>query len=163
MEQGALVPDEIVVEIVFQALDAQRSQGTGVILDGFPRTVEQAKTLDNKLAAGGASIDRVVVILVRDEKLVERITGRFTCAQCGEGFHDSFKRPAVDGVCDKCGSTEFVRRADDNEDTVRNRLAAYHAQTAPLIEYYSAAGKVATIDGEATIENVSQKIDEIFR
>jgi adenylate kinase len=162
MEQGALVPDEIVVEIVFQALDTQRSSGKGVILDGFPRTVDQAKTLDNKLAASGSAIDRVVVIEVRDERLVERITGRFTCAKCGEGYHDTFKRPNVDGVCDKCGATEFTRRADDKEETVRNRLAAYHAQTAPLVSYYGSTGKVATIDGEASINEVSLKVDEIF-
>lgn len=161
MEQGALVPDEVVVEVVFQALDGQRT-GKGVILDGFPRTVDQAKTLDSKLAASGGSIDRVVVIEVRDDRLVERITGRFTCAKCGEGYHDTFKRPAVDGVCDKCGATEFTRRADDKEETVRNRLAAYHAQTAPLISYYGSTGKVATIDGEASINEVSRKIDEIF-
>jgi adenylate kinase len=161
MEKGALVPDDLVVEIVFQALD-KTGDAKGVILDGFPRTVDQARTLDAKLAANSSGIDKVIVIQVQDDRLVERITGRFTCAKCGEGYHDTFKRPAVEGVCDKCGATEFVRRADDQAETVRNRLQAYHAQTAPLISYYGESGKVAEIDGEASIAEVSRQIGEIF-
>ncbi len=161
MEKGALVPDDLVVEIVFQALDGS-SDAKGVILDGFPRTVDQARTLDGKLAAKGSGIDRVIVIQVQDDRLVERITGRFTCAKCGEGYHDKFKRPAVEGVCDKCGATEFTRRADDQAETVRARLQAYHAQTAPLINYYGESGKVVTTDGEASIAEVSRQIGEIF-
>ena len=161
MEKGALVPDELVVEIVFQALDGQRD-AKGVILDGFPRTVDQAQTLDGKLAAHGGGIGRVIVIQVQDDRLVERITGRFTCGACGEGYHDTFKRLAVEGVCDKCGGKQFTRRADDRVETVRNRLQAYHAQTAPLISYYGESGKVATIDGEASIAEVSRQIGEVF-
>ncbi len=160
MESGALVPDDLVVDIVFQALDRCRSAGTGVILDGFPRTVDQAKTLDEKLTASGGAIDRVIEVKVADDKLVERITGRFTCAKCGEGFHDTFKRPKVDGVCDKCGATEFTRRADDQAETVKARLQAYHSQTAPLIDYYGASGKVTSIDGEADIAEVSRQIEK---
>ncbi len=110
----------------------------------------------------GSAIDHVVVIQVRDELLVDRIAGRFTCAVCGEGYHDTFKLPAQDGVCDKCGNHEFKRRADDNPGTVKNRLMAYHTQTAPLITYYKGQGKVAVIDGEAPIEEVSRHIDEVF-
>ncbi|MEJ2124732.1 MAG: adenylate kinase [Alphaproteobacteria bacterium] len=161
MDSGALVPDDLVVELVFQALDSCRnSQSAGVILDGFPRTVDQAKTLDEKLAASGTAIDRVIEVRVADDRLVERITGRFTCAKCGEGFHDTFKRPAVDGVCDKCGATEFTRRADDQAETVKARLVAYHTQTSPLIDYYSVSGKVVGVDGEAGIAEVSRQIEK---
>jgi adenylate kinase len=161
MDQGALVPDDVVVEVVFEHIDGMAS-GNGIILDGFPRTVEQAAALDKKLAEKGARIDSVIVIKVSDDKLVQRIAGRFTCAQCGEGYHDSFKRPAVDGTCDKCGSHEFNRRADDDPETVKNRLATYHRQTVPLIDYYQKRGKVAAIDGELSIEDVSREIDEVL-
>jgi adenylate kinase len=162
MEQGALVPDDIVVDVVFECL-AGLEKGAGFILDGFPRTVEQAESLDRWLAQHDSGIDRVIVIEVADDLLIERITGRFTCAKCGEGYHDKFKRPKVDGVCDVCGGHEFKRRADDRAETVKTRLEAYHRQTAPLIEHYEAQGKVSTIDGEAPIDKVSQKIDEVFR
>lgn len=161
MDQGALVPDEIVVDVVFEHLAGIREE-TGYILDGFPRTVEQAEALDRWLDDRKQVIDRVVVIEISDDRLVERITGRFTCAKCGEGYHDTFKRPKVEGVCDICGSTEFKRRADDQPETVKTRLKAYHAQTAPLIEYYKAQGKVAAVDGAAPIEKVAQEIDELF-
>jgi adenylate kinase len=161
MDKGALVPDGLVVEVVFEHL-AGMKDSKGFILDGFPRTVEQAETLDDWLDERGSAIDRVIVIQVRDERLVERIAGRFTCAKCGEGYHDAFKMPAHDGVCDKCGSHEFKRRADDNPATVKNRLKAYHTQTAPLISYYKELGKVAIVDGEAPIEDVSRQIDDVF-
>lgn len=161
MDKGALVPDELVVEVVFEHL-ANMKDSKGFILDGFPRTVEQAEALDDWLEERGSAIDRVVVIQVRDDRLVERIAGRYTCAKCGEGYHDSFKRPAAHGVCDKCGSHEFKRRADDNPATVKNRLKAYHTQTAPLINYYNELGKVAIVDGEAAIEDVSRQIDDVF-
>lgn len=161
MDQGALVPDDIVVDVVFEHL-AGFNGSSGFILDGFPRTVEQAESLDDWLAEKDSRIDRVVVIQVRDDRLVERITGRFTCAKCGEGYHDVFKRPKRDGTCDVCGSHEFKRRADDRADTVKTRLKAYHDQTAPLISYYREQGKVSTVDGEATIEAVSKQIDELF-
>lgn len=161
MDQGALVPDEIVVGVVFEHLEGILGT-TQFILDGFPRTVEQAETLDEWLRDRGAAIDRVVVIDVPDERLVERITGRFTCANCGEGYHDSFKTPKNKGVCDVCGGQEFKRRADDRAETVRNRLIAYHGQTAPLIHYYREQGKVATVNGEAEIDKVTEQIDELF-
>lgn len=157
MESGQLVPDELVVEIVFQELDRPRKEA-GVILDGFPRTVDQARILDKKFAASGGAIDEVIVIQVADERLVERIVGRFTCAECGEGYHEKFKRPVKKGVCDKCGTTDFVQRADDQAETVIARLKAYHAQTAPLIEYYRRSGKVTIVDGEAPIAAVSGEI-----
>jgi adenylate kinase len=161
MNQGALVPDDIVVDVVFEHL-AGLNGGNGFILDGFPRTTEQAQALDRWLAEKDSRIDRVIVIKVRDERLIERITGRFTCAKCGEGYHDLFKRPKRDGICDVCGSQEFKRRADDRAETVKTRLKAYHDQTAPLISYYKEQGKVSTVDGEATIETVSKEIDELF-
>ena len=130
----------------------------GVIFDGFPRTVAQAEALDRLLAGKGMALDAVIAMEVDDEELVRRISGRFTCAGCGEGYHDVYKRPKVDGVCDKCGSTEFVRRPDDNPEAVRTRLAAYHAETAPLIDYYRRTGKLRTVDGMKPIEEVAREI-----
>jgi adenylate kinase len=161
MDQGALVPDQTVVDVVFEHL-ANLENGHGFILDGFPRTVEQAEALDGWLEKHAGRIDRVIVIAVPDNRLVERISGRFTCANCGEGYNDIFKLPKTEGVCDVCGSTDFKRRADDRAETVVNRLAAYHKQTAPLIDYYNAQGKVATVDGQASIEDVSNEIDVLF-
>jgi adenylate kinase len=161
MDAGTLVPDQTVVDVVFEQLSNWAS-AQGFILDGFPRTVEQAKQLDRWLDEHGNAIDHVVVIEVSDAKLVERIAGRFTCAKCGEGYLDSFKRPHQDGVCDVCGSQEFKRRADDRADKVKTRLDAYHTETAPLIGYYESADKVVRVDGEAPIEDVSKQIDELF-
>jgi adenylate kinase len=161
MDQGALVPDDVVVDVVFEHIDGMAGTA-GFILDGFPRTVEQAAALDRKLAEKGSRIDVVVVIKASDDKLVERITGRFTCATCGEGYHDQFKRPSRDGTCDKCGGHEFKRRADDQPDTVKHRLQIYHQQTAPLIDYYEKRGKVAVIDGDLTIEEVSKEMDTVL-
>jgi adenylate kinase len=160
MDRGALVPDDVVVEVVFEYLDGMNG-GSGIILDGFPRTVEQAAALDKKLAEDGERIDSVIVIEVSDDKLVRRIAGRFTCAKCGEGYHDDFKRPAVAGTCDNCGSHEFKRRADDSPETVKNRLEIYHRQTVPLIDYYRTRGKVAVIDGELPIDDVSRAVDDV--
>jgi adenylate kinase len=162
MDQGALVPDNIVVDVVFEHLAGLNGGGKGFILDGFPRTVEQAEALDGWLAKQGSGIDRVIVIKVHDDRLVERITGRFTCAKCGEGYHDVFKRPKLEGTCDVCGSHDFKRRADDRVETVKTRLKAYHEQTAPLISYYNERGKVSSVDGEAPIEVVSDEIDGLF-
>jgi adenylate kinase len=161
MDQGALVPDQLVVDVVFEHLAGLKDQ-KGFILDGFPRTAEQAEALDRFLESHDSGIDRVVVIQVRDDRLVARVAGRFTCAKCGEGYHDSFKPTAIYGVCDKCGNHEFKRRVDDNAATVATRLKAYHEQTAPLIDYYKARGKVTIVDGEAPIEAVSREIDEVF-
>jgi adenylate kinase len=158
MERGELVPDEIVIGLIAERMDANALQG--VILDGFPRTIGQAEALDRLLDDRGKKVDRVVVMDVDDDALVARITGRFACATCGEGYHDLYKRPKVPGVCDNCGSTEFVRRRDDNEEVVRARLEAYHAQTEPLIDYYQRQGKVRQVDGMADIDAVQKEIEE---
>jgi len=158
MEAGELVPDDLVVEIVTDQIEKQGDKG--FVLDGFPRNVHQAEVLDQMLEERGRRINRVLVIEVSDDRLVERVSGRFTCSNCGEGYHDTFKQPAVDGVCDKCGSTEFTRRPDDNAETVRNRLEVYHDQTKPLIDYYEAQDKVRRIDGEQPIEDVTQALEK---
>ncbi len=159
MERGELVSDDIVIGIISSRID-EPDCGEGFILDGFPRTIAQAEALDGLLAEKGKTLDLVVEMQVDDERLVDRITGRFTCASCGEGYHDSFKRPAEEGICDKCGGTTFTRRDDDNEETVRSRLAAYHAQTKPLIGYYAAAGKLKAVDGMGDIAGVRRQIEE---
>ncbi len=157
MEAGQLVSDDIVIGVVSERLD-QPDVKNGVIFDGFPRTAAQAEALDGLLAEKGMDLDAAISMEVDDELLVDRVSGRFTCAMCGEGYHDRHKLPQVEGVCDKCGSTEFKRRPDDNAETVRARLDAYHAETAPLIEYYRAAGKLKTVDGMAEIEDVNRAI-----
>jgi adenylate kinase len=159
MERGQLVPDNLVVGLIAERIDA-KTKGDGFILDGFPRTIAQAEALDRLFAERGKKLDRVIVMEVDDEALVERIAGRFACANCGEGYHDLYKLPKVEGVCDRCGATQFVRRKDDNEEVVRARLKAYHAQTEPLIDYYSKQGKVRTVDGMADIETVAGEIGE---
>ena len=161
MDRGELVSDDVVVDIISHRID-EPDCADGFILDGFPRTVAQAEALDRLLDEKAKTLDAVVVMNVDDGRLVERITGRFTCANCGEGYHDTAKRPAVEGVCDRCGSTEFTRRADDTEETVRSRLETYHAQTAPLVDYYKARGKLRAVDGMARIETVAEEIDEVL-
>lgn len=161
MEKGGLVSDEIVSGIIGEALDALDPQ-TGVIFDGYPRTEAQARSLDDLLAVRGRTLDHVIELAVDEDALVERITGRFTCANCGEGYHDSFKQPAATGVCDKCGSTEFKRRADDNEETVRTRMAEYRAKTAPILPIYEARGLVSRIDGMADMDDVTGAITAIL-
>ena len=161
MESGALVPDEVVSGIIGEALDALSSD-TGVIFDGYPRTEAQAHSLDAILEQRGRSLDHVVELEVDEDALVERITGRFTCASCGEGYHDTFKKPKVEGVCDKCGSTEFKRRPDDNEETVRTRMAEYRAKTAPILPIYEARGIVSRVDGMADMNDVSVAIAAIL-
>ena len=157
MDAGELVSDEIVNAIVSDRLDQPDVAG-GVIFDGFPRTDAQAKALDGLLAGKGMSLDAVISMEVDDALLADRVSGRYTCANCGEGYHDTFKTPAVDGVCDQCGGTEFKRRPDDNADTVLTRLSAYRADTAPLIAYYETTGKLKTVDGMAEITAVTAAI-----
>lgn len=157
MDAGKLVSDEIVIGVVSDRLDSPDTSG-GVIFDGFPRTTAQARALDRLLAEKGLTLDAVVSMEVDDDLLVDRVSGRFTCAKCGEGYHDTHKRPTKDGICDICGATEFNRRADDNAETVRERLTAYHADTAPLIEYYRGTGKLKTVDGMADIRAVAGAI-----
>ena len=162
MDAGRLVSDEIVIGVVSDRLD-QPDAKSGVIFDGFPRTAAQAKALDRLLVDKGMTLDAVVSMDVNDDLLVDRVSGRFTCAKCGEGYHDTHKRPAKEGVCDNCGSTEFKRRADDNAETVRARLTAYHADTKPLIDYYRGTGKLKIVDGMAGIGQVAAAIRTALR
>ena len=161
IESGGLVSDEIVVGIISERID-QPDCANGFILDGFPRTLPQAAALETLLGTKGKTLDAVIEIKADDEALVERITGRFSCADCGTGYHDKYKTPAKEGVCDKCGSTQFSRRADDNEETVRNRLMAYYRETAPLIGYYFAKDRLKSVDGMADIDEVARQINAIL-
>lgn len=161
MERGDLVPDAIITAML--ALRVRKPDcAQGFILDGFPRTVPQAEALDVMLRQHGMDLDHVVELKVDDAALVERIAGRFTCAKCGEGYHDSFKQPAKPGVCDTCGSTEFTRRADDKAETVAARLDAYHRQTAPLLPFYTAQGKLQQVDGMAEMDEVTRQLEAIL-
>jgi len=161
MDRGELVSDEIVSALIDDELTAM-GPDVGAIFDGYPRTEAQAVSLDEILAKHGRSLDHVVELDVNEDALVDRITGRFTCATCGEGYHDRYKLPAKDGVCDKCGGTEFKRRPDDNEETVRTRMAEYRAKTAPILPLYEARGIVRRVDGMASIGDVTQAIDAIL-
>ena len=161
MDRGELVSDEIVSALIDAELEAMGPE-IGAIFDGYPRTEAQAKALDEILAEHDRSLDYVVELEVDEDALVDRITGRFTCANCGEGYHDRYKLPKVEGVCDKCGSTEFKRRPDDTEETVRTRMQEYRAKTAPILPYYEARGIVSRVDGMASIEDVTHAIDAIL-
>jgi len=161
MDAGQLVSDDIVIAIIDERLDAPDTKN-GVIFDGFPRTVAQAEALDRMMEKKGKKLDFAIEIRVPDAPIVERITGRFTCAKCGAGYHDKFQRPKTDGVCDVCGSTEMVRRADDNAETVTKRLAAYHDQTAPLIPYYANKGSYHLVDGTQDIADVTKSLEGIL-
>jgi adenylate kinase len=160
MERGELVSDAIVSALIGERLDA--AAGQGAIFDGFPRTRAQAEALDLLLTERGRSLDHVIELAVDEDALVRRITGRFSCAKCGTGYHDEFKQPKVSGVCDVCGSTEFVRRKDDNEQTVRTRMAEYRAKTEPILPYYEQRGLVRRIDGMASVDEVAAQIDAIL-
>ncbi len=162
MEAGELVSDDIVIAILRDRL-ADADCAKGVILDGFPRTTVQAEALDMLLAENGQKIDAAISLDVDDAAMVDRISGRFTCDGCGEGYHDSFKAPAVAGTCDKCGGTDFKRRADDNAETVAARLDAYHAQTAPLIAFYDAQGALARVDAMRAIDEIATTLGDIVR
>ena len=162
MKRGDLVPDDVVVGIIAERID-QPDCARGDILDGFPRTVAQAEALDTMLNGRGLKLDKVVEMKVDDAALIERITGRYTCAKCGTGYHDSFLKPRVAGVCDKCGGTEFTRRADDKAETVGARLEAFNRQTAPLLPYYKGRGVLRQVDGMAGIDQVTAEIEGVLR
>jgi adenylate kinase len=161
MESGGLVSDEIVSALINDELAAM-GEGVGAIFDGYPRTAPQAGSLDGILADNGRKLDHVIELEVNEDALVERITGRYTCAACGKGYHDTFEQPAVAGVCDKCSGTEFKRRPDDNEETVRTRLAEYRAKTAPILPIYEARGIVSRVDGMADLDAVTASLVKIL-
>ena len=161
MEAGGLVPDEIVSGIIGERLDMPDTL-KGVIFDGYPRTEAQAEQLDALLAERGRTLDHVIELHVDEDALVDRVTGRHSCAKCGEGYHDRNKLPRVAGICDVCSSTHFVRREDDNEETVRKRMAEYRAKTEPILPIYEARGLLSRIDGMADIEQVARAIEAIL-
>jgi adenylate kinase len=161
MDAGELVPDDLVIRMISERI-GEPDCAEGFLLDGFPRTTAQAEALDAMLAEKGLKLDAVVQIRVDEEALVERITGRFTCAACGAGYHDKFQRPEIEGVCDNCGGTDFVRRDDDNEETVRKRMDAYRAQTAPILPHYEAQGVLLGVDGMADIDEVTEQLYKVL-
>jgi adenylate kinase len=161
MESGELVSDDIMIGVIAERI-GQSDRAAGFILDGFPRTFEQAEALDRILGEMDIRLDGVIAMTVDDEALTERITGRFTCAQCGAGYHDRFKQPKTPEVCDSCGGSEFTRRADDNAETVTARLAAYHAQTAPILPYYRDKGLLHEVDGMASIDQVTAQMESVL-
>ena len=160
MDSGGLVSDEIVDALIGDKLDSMPAD-QGAIFDGYPRTAAQAHSLDSILETRGRKLDHVIELEVDEDALVDRITGRFTCASCGDGYHDRHKLPTKEGVCDNCGSTEFKRRPDDNEETVRTRMAEYRAKTAPILPIYDARGLVTRVDGMASIDDVTAAIKAI--
>jgi adenylate kinase len=161
MEAGQLMPDEIIIAMIAERI-ARPDARKGFVLDGFPRTEAQAEALDRMLAGRGTRLDAVIELTVDEAVLIERISGRFSCAKCGAGYHDKYQRPRVEGVCDRCGSTEFVRRKDDNPETLKARLEAYRAQTAPIVPYYRRKGLLKQVDGMASPDEVTRQIEAIL-
>ena len=161
MDRGDYVSDDVILAVVAERMNKPDIKA-GVVFDGFPRTPAQAEALDGMLAARGQKLDAVIEMKVEDEGLITRISGRYTCAKCGKGYHDSFARPKRGGICDVCGGTEFIRRADDNEKTVRDRLNVYSRQTAPLVSYYAKRGNLHSVDGMADIKVVTASIGRIL-
>jgi adenylate kinase len=162
MAAGNLVPDALIIRMLGERIE-QPDAAKGFILDGFPRTVPQAEALDAMLAEKHLKLAAVIELKVDEEALVQRIAGRYSCAGCGAGYHDEFQKPAVAGVCDKCGSTQFIRREDDKPEAVRNRLKVYRDQTAPILPYYTARGLLQTIDGMAPIDEVYGEITALLK
>lgn len=161
MKAGKFFPDELMAQILGEHMD-KLDAGTGIIFDGYPRTARQAELLDELMETRNRTLDHAIELAVDEDALVERITGRFTCAKCGEGYHDRFKQPKVEAVCDVCGSHEFKRRPDDNAETVRTRMAEYRAKTAPILPIYEARGLVSRVDGMADIAKVTDAIEKIL-
>lgn len=161
MDSGALVSDEIVTDLISARLD-ELGSNIGVIFDGYPRTAAQAVSLDEILGARGRKLDHVIELSVDEDALVDRITGRYTCANCGAGYHDRHKIPSTLGVCDVCGGAEFKHRPDDNEETVRTRMQEYRSKTAPILPIYNARGIVSRVDGMADIGHVTAAIKAIL-
>jgi adenylate kinase len=161
MDAGHLVPDDLMIAMIADRI-GQADCANGFILDGFPRTTPQAEALDRMLAVKGLQLQAVIEMQVDEEVLVDRIIGRYTCARCGAGYHDRYQKPKTAGVCDNCGGTEFKRRADDTEETVRTRLAAYQAQTAPILPYYRGRGVLQAVDGMASIDEVTRQIEGVL-
>jgi adenylate kinase len=162
MDAGGLVSDELIIRMIGERI-ARPDCAKGFILDGFPRTVPQAEALDRLLHETAVDLDAVIELKVDEAVLVERISGRFTCAECGAGYHDTFKATAQPGLCDVCGGTEFIRRPDDKAETVHARLEAYNAQTAPILPYYKAKGRLYTVDGMAEMDEVERQIEAVLR
>lgn len=161
MDAGELMPDDLMVQMIEERIQ-QPDCANGFILDGFPRTTAQAEALDGMLARLGTKLDAVIELKVDDEALVKRITGRYSCATCGAGYHDEFHHTSQPGVCDFCGSTSFKRRDDDNEETVRSRMAAYREQTAPILPYYEKTGLLWRVDGMAEMDEVTRQIEDVL-
>jgi adenylate kinase len=162
MAAGGLVSDDLIIRMIGERI-SRPDCANGFILDGFPRTVPQAEALDKLLHDTKVDLDAVIELKVDEPVLVERISGRYSCAKCGTGYHDKFKHPHVEGVCDKCGSTEFTRRPDDKAETVHARLEAYRADTVPILPYYQAKGRLFTVDGMAEMDEVERQIEAVLR
>ncbi len=161
MDSGKLVSDSVVNAIVSERID-EADCANGFILDGYPRTLAQADAVEAMLAEKGTQLDAVVELRVEDDAMVERVAGRYTCAECGTGYHDTLNKPEKEGVCDKCGGEEFKRRPDDNAEAMRTRLRVYYKETSPLIGYYYAKGKLRPVDGMASIDGVAQEVAEVL-
>jgi adenylate kinase len=162
MDAGQLVPDDLMIAMISTRID-QPDARKGFILDGFPRTTPQAEALDRMLAEKGLKLDAVIEMKVDEAELVRRVAGRYSCAKCGTGYHDLLNKPRVAGVCDHCGSTEFIRRPDDNAQTVQNRLDVYRRQTEPILPYYQGKGLLASVDGMAPIDEVERQIEALLK
>jgi adenylate kinase len=162
MASGGLVSDDLIIRMLAERISRPDCE-KGFILDGFPRTIPQAEALDKLLHDTKVDLDAVIELKVDEPMLVERISGRYTCAKCGTGYHDKFKHPRAEGVCDKCGSTEFIRRPDDKAETVHARLEAYRADTLPILPYYQAKGRFYSVDGMAEMDEVEAQIEAVLR